>query len=203
MFQSESSGGGTHPSHIPFMKTQSHLHPWRCASQISLQHRRCLKEFSELTASSCNTCKIYLNIQSEARQAVSNQWLSTDRITEHTVNIFTQCRMYLLARFVLGFHTGLAKLNQSHTAVWSFLSHSHSSFLPLSFHMSETCIMVWKVSHGYSSSVCPLLFIGLTVNKILTLLNLSLWWFPRGFQMTHMITCKYMGGYMGGWKRKI
>ena len=40
------------------------------------------------------------------RQFPTSDWA---RQIYRALNIFTQCRMYLLARFVLGFHTGLTK----------------------------------------------------------------------------------------------
>ena len=119
------------------------LHPWRCASQISLQHRRCLKEFSELTASSCNTCKIYHNIQSEARQAVSNQWLSMANL--QSPEYFYPMQNVSVGKICVRL-SHWTNQNLIRTTLRSEVFLSHSFFLPLSFHMGETCIMVWRVS---------------------------------------------------------
>lgn len=131
-------------SHIPFMKTQSHLHPWRCASQISLQHRRCLKEFSELTASSCNTCKIYLNIQSEARQAVSNQWLSTANL--QSTEYFYPMQNVSVGKVCVGI-SHWTNQNLIRATLQSEVFLSHSFFLP-----SPLLSHGWDLHHGMKVS---------------------------------------------------
>lgn len=155
------------------------------------------EEFSELTASSCS-CKIYLNIQSEARAGSFQPVTEYGKFTEHW--IFLPNAECICWQVCVGI---------SHWTSQNLIRATHSLKFSLATHSSFPSPFTWvrpaswyERSHGYSSSVCPLLFIGLTVNKILTLLNPSLWWFPRGFQ-THMITCKYMGGYIGGLKNII
>lgn len=99
---------------------------WRCAFQISLQHRSCWKECSELTVSSCSTFRIYHNSKAMARLSP----YSSQPITEHNngLDISDQCKIYWWASFVLELNIGLVKTFSELCCSLKFSLLGHPSF---------------------------------------------------------------------------